>query len=93
MARTVQFTPRTTDFIVKSGRGILFGHSFGETTTTAGAHIIIRDGVDATGTIMAVIHLAPNESVRDYFSDGLEFFKGCFVDVIDGSIQGAVWFS
>jgi hypothetical protein len=71
----------------------LVGFSFRETTGLANALVYLREGENVTGDIIAVISLAPGESVRDWFGPGGINVgdRGLYVDVASGAIDGAVY--
>ena len=92
-------TPATTAVAVAAGQlvtgpGRIAGLALSETTGTAGARINVHDGTSAAGMILAPITLAANESIRDTFSDqGFTFTTGLFVEVVTGSVNGALFVS
>ena len=52
----------------------------------------LYDGVDEKGQLVAAFTLASNESTRDYPAGaGIEIKGGLFLEMLSGSIQGAVW--
>ena len=91
-AQSIEVPTTTTDLVVISGRGVLLGWALRETSGAAPAAVTIRDGLAATGLVIAPINLAANESTRDWFSDwGIAFSSGIFIDVAAGTISGAIW--
>lgn len=86
------FPATTTGTILISGRGVLTGWALKETTGAAVATLNIWDGTDNRGLLLAPVNLAANESTRDWFSDwGIAFSRGLFVEVLSGSVSGALW--
>lgn len=72
--------------------GILAGFSFAESTGSASASFKLYDGLDRSGQLIAVINLNDSESVRDWFGVfGVYFQTGLTIDVISGSVEGAVY--
>lgn len=66
----------------------LKGWSIAESTGAAGASFYLRDGIDATGPIVAIVKLAANESSREWFGlQGIQFKTGIFVDRLTGSSE------
>jgi hypothetical protein len=91
-ARSLQLAATTTDVLLISGRVLLKGWAVRETTGAAVAAFTIRDGLGATGLMVAPVNLAANESSREWFGEaGLVLEGGVFIDVTAGSIEGAVW--
>lgn len=80
---------------VVTGACRLMGFSIRETAGAASdpaALVYLRDGTDATGTIKAVITLAPNESDRDWFGmDGVAFATGIYFHVSSGAVEASIW--
>ena len=85
----IDFAARTTDLEVETGEGTLGGFSVAETTGAAPAKVYFRDG--AAGTIIAVITLVANESIRGNLGEGIEYYNGLHLDVVSGSVEGSVW--
>lgn len=86
------FPATTVGIILISGRGVLTGWALKETTGAAAATLNIWDGTDNRGLLLAPVNLAANESNREWFSDwGIAFSRGIFVEVLTGSVSGAVW--
>lgn len=91
-ARTIAVATRTTDTLLIGGAGIITGWSWVEPTNAAGAAFDLYDGQNATGTLLASITLLQNESTRDLIAGaGLEFRQGLYLDILSGSVKGAVW--
>lgn len=76
------------------GRGcIVVGWSFAETTAAANATFQLLDGNDTGGIDGVDFTLLPNESVRDFWDgDAVYFEMGPFLNMISGSIRGALWY-
>lgn len=82
----------TADVQVVSRGCILRGFSIRESAgTPAVATVILRDGTAATDPIVAVIELAANGSVTEYFDDGISISTGVYVDRVAGETEGAVY--
>ena len=77
---------------VYSRQARLYGWALLEATGAAAAEVVLYDGFDATGPILADITLAADQSTRDYFGySGLWADAGVFVKCISGSVRGTVW--
>lgn len=75
-----------------SSPGALVGFSLVESTGGASAQLVLRDGTDSTGAVLAIVTLGPGESVRDWFGpSGVGFGRGVFVDPVAGQVDGAVY--
>lgn len=87
-------TPQTTSKVLQPG-GLagLDGWSITETTGSARASLRIWDGVVSGGVRnYGLITLDPGESTRDAFPLALEILSGgLFLQVLSGSIEGAVY--
>jgi len=91
-ARTLAVPTTTTDQFVARGLWLITGWSFRETTALAGAVFELVDGSNADGEMFATISLVANESTRDLIpGNGLAVETGVFVNMISGSIRGAIW--
>lgn len=74
-----------------SGKCILFGYSFRETSGAAGATIQLLNGADATGLEVVGVQLNPSGAARDWFGpQGIRTDVGIF-PVVTGSVKGAIW--
>lgn len=74
-----------------SGAGRLLVHTIEETTGAAGAKYTLFDGTGVSGTPLVPVTLAANESSRDYFGrHGIPFLTGVYIQVISGSVLGAI---
>ena len=77
---------------VYSRQARLYGWAILEATGSAAAEVVIYDGFDANGPILADITLAADQSTRDYFGySGLWADAGIFVKCVSGSVRGTVW--
>lgn len=84
--------PATGSQKVLGGPGLLMGWSFLESTGAAGATVEVWDGGDTTGQLVTAISLVAGESTRDWLAgDGILLQVGLFVNVISGSVRGALW--
>lgn len=78
----------TTDIALTSVAGRLMSFSCSESTGSAGAKFYLRDGTDSTGTIVAIVTLAPGESVRDSFGpNGITLTAGLWLDRVSGTTE------
>lgn len=68
----------------------IIGWNFCETTATDGAHVRFGIG-DSSGDIILSIKLSAGESVGDTQSALLSLPDALYVEVVDGSIEGAVY--
>jgi hypothetical protein len=88
----VPFGPTGASFLPLTGDVLLAGWSVAESTGAAVASLDIFDGTDATGSLLASIRLAANESVQDSLPQpGVDAKVGLFVRVNAGSVIGALW--
>lgn len=91
-ARTTPIATTTTGELLVGGALLLVGWSFIETTGAAVAELALYDGSSNGGALIADIALSAGESVRDLISGaGLACYTSLFLDVVAGSIRGAVW--
>lgn len=75
-----------------NGAALIFGWSFRETTNAAIATVELYDGTSTGGALITSITLAINESTRDLMGgNGLEILTGIYLNVVAGSVKGAVW--
>lgn len=75
----------------KGDLGRLFGFSARE---SAGATAVFKlfDGTDATGTLLADVTLAANESVRDWFGDrGIAVATGIYLQRTSGACNVTIF--
>jgi hypothetical protein len=89
--RAVELAAGTDGTLLVDKPGVLRGFSFAETTGTARASLVLRDGFGDTGQIIAVLTLAAGESTRDWFGEGIAFSTGLYVDRRTGTTEGSVW--
>lgn len=72
---------------------LIFGWAFQETTAAAPATLALIDGNDQNGALAVPITLTANQSTRDIFGQpGLYFESGPYLQIVTGSIQGALWY-
>lgn len=84
--------PVSGDWVASSVSNVLAGYALRETTGAAAATVIIRNGTDATGEELVPVTLTAGESARDWFgARGPSFDQGVFVDVLSGSVAGAIF--
>jgi hypothetical protein len=93
-ATVVAVASDTADVQAVNAACTLLGWSFGESAGTAAvAELILRDGTDATGTIVAVISLNPDETIRECAPNpGIKIATGVYVDRVGGTTQGSIWY-
>lgn len=86
--------PTTTQDVQLTNRdSIVTGWSFRETTGAAGAILRIVDGKDANGQLVAAISLSSGTAqVVSLAPGGLAVSVGIYIDLVSGSIEGAVWY-
>lgn len=78
--------------LVSAVSGGLVGWAVWCSDPAANGQLNIRDGIDATGDLIAPITLQPGESTRDHFGPaGLAYTKGLFLEFSGGAISGAVF--
>lgn len=86
---TVRSTPLTMSNMqqVTSGESTYCGFSIRETAGST-AVLRIRDG--QAGIILDPLTLAANESVGDYYPEGLHVEAGIYVEQVSGTFEGSV---
>jgi len=72
----------------------LLGWSFAESAGSPNtAKAYLRDGTDATGTIVATITLNPSESIRETGpASGIKCATGLYLDRVSGSCEVSAWY-
>lgn len=91
-ARTTPIPTTTAGYLLVAGASLLAGWSFIETTGGAPAELALYDGAGTNGALIADIALAAGESTRDLIpAPGLAVHTSLYLDVVSGSIRGAVW--
>lgn len=92
---TADVDPDTAGNEALKGELSFYGYSIRESATVAAvATVILRDGLDDTGKIVAVIELAANASTQAWHGpQGIRINKGLFVDRVAGETEGAVYLS
>jgi hypothetical protein len=82
----------TTDTILISRQCYLRGWSLRENTGSADAHLEFYDGLDNTGTLLAAVDIVKATSDQaNWTGGGIRCRIGLFVNVIAGSVRGAVF--
>lgn len=76
--------------IVVSATKHITGINLVEATGTGTAQVVIRRGTHAGEVPLLTYNLAANESVRDFIPLPLEARGGIFVQVVSGTITGAI---
>lgn len=91
-ARANAFPIPASDGMLTNTPKILYGWSVGESDgTPAVASFLIRNGSGA-GDIVAVVELAANGSSTEWFGDqGIRVPDGIFIDIVAGTVQGAIY--
>ena len=91
-AQSVAIPTTTTDVQILGGMCLLMGWAFVETTGSAAATFDLYDGVGSGGQLVAPLSLSSGQSTRDLMTgSGIEIRGGLFLDMLTGSIKGAVW--
>lgn len=91
-ARSQPIDTTTSDVQVLGGAAFLHGWSLEETTGSAGASVVLRDGTGTDGVFIVGITLLPGESTRDWLAGaGIGVRTGLFLEVVAGSVEGAAW--
>ena len=81
----------TTDTLVRTGRGVL--HSIVLNGVTTVGDIVVYDGVDATGRVIATLNVRTAVSVSFQgitFLYDAEFTTGLFVDITSSTFAGNI---
>ena len=90
--RNVNIPARSTSVKLVNWAGRITWFSFRETTGAALATFRLWDGQDNSGALVAAVNLGPGESTRDYTGrHALPFDGGLFIEVLAGSVEGAVY--
>jgi hypothetical protein len=91
----VPSTPISASGVIATNAKMLTGWALAETSGTASAAVYIYDGSNASGSLLAPVNLAAFESTRDILpAPGLPITSGqLYVQVVSGTIQGAVWWA
>jgi hypothetical protein len=73
----------------------VLGWSLAETTGTGTARVRIYDGTSSSGSMLASVNLAANDSVRDVLAEGLlkPTSGAVYVQVAAGSVEGSIWWA
>lgn len=66
------------------------GFTARETSGSAAAVLRIFDGADNTGRLLETVRLAQSESTSDWNDDGLIVATSLYVEVVSGTVEGAV---
>lgn len=91
-AHPVPIATGTTDAQVVAGATYLSGYSARESATVgAGASFVLRDGTDTSGTAVALVELAANQSVQVAFTYPIYFGTGIFLDRTEGETAVTVY--
>ncbi|MEA2704740.1 MAG: hypothetical protein QOD63_2685 [Actinomycetota bacterium] len=77
------------DQLVRTGIGTYYGFSIRE-TAGAVATVRIYDGTTAAGTLLDTLGLAANQSMREYYPDGIWVQSGIFVKIVAGAVEGSI---
>lgn len=68
-----------------------FGFSLREAAATAApATVNIHHGTDNTAELLDTVELAANESAREFYPGGIDARNGIYVDIVAGTVEGAV---
>ncbi|MEV0993423.1 hypothetical protein [Nonomuraea sp. NPDC050202] len=79
-----------SDQIVAAGAAVLVGYTVRETAGAAAVVRIYDHEAAASGTILAAVALAANESVDVMYPRPARAVRGVFVDVVSGAVEGSV---
>jgi hypothetical protein len=91
VTRTIPATT-TADVLIQTGQAVLFGLAVEEDAgTPAVARFVLRDGTTTSGAIVLPVRLAASGSTYAWFNDGILFRNGLFLDMLSGSINGALF--
>lgn len=79
---------------VANGVGVFHGWSVHENDgTPAAATVLIRAGTTDTAPIIAAIELDGDASDTEFFDCGIQARGGIFVEIVAGTVEGAVYIS
>lgn len=67
-----------------------YGFSARETTGTTAAVFRVRDGGVVGGLILDTVKLAPGESAREYYTQGLNARGGLYFELVSGALEGSI---
>lgn len=89
MANYVNSPNSDGDVQLVSGRCKLKGLSAKETSGTAGAKFVLRDGTSTSGTAVLYVNIGSDGTVNGDIipSSGIEFRTGIFLDRLSGAVD------
>lgn len=91
-ARTTPIPTTTADRLLIGGALLLHGWAFVETTGADPAELELIDGSGTNGALVVPITLSSGESTRDTFpGTGIGIYTSLFLNIVSGSVRGAVW--
>lgn len=91
-ARTISIAETATDAQLVGGAVVVLGWSWIEATGSAAAEVDLYDGTGTNGSLIVPIALNQGESTRDWLAGpALHARGGLYMDVVSGSVRGAVW--
>lgn len=83
----MQYVTFTADKIIRSSPVLVKGFSIG---AAAASVVKIYDGTSASGPLVFSLEIPQNETSM-FYSDGIAFNTGVYVDVVSGSVIGSVF--
>lgn len=83
----MQYVSFTSDKVIRNNAALVKGFSIGASSASV---VNIYDGLSASGTIVFNLQIPQNETSM-FYSDGIAFNTGVFVDVVSGSVVGSVF--
>lgn len=91
-SKPVGFATATAGSSLLKRNATLTGWSFRETTGSAGAIVRLLDGNNASAQLVAALSLSAGQALAlSLAPGGLAITTGLYVDVVSGSVEGAVW--
>jgi len=83
----MQYVTFTGDKVIRGSAALVKGFSIG---AAAASVVNIYDGTSASGTLVFNLEIPQNETSM-FYSDGVPFNAGVYVDVVSGSVIGSVF--
>ncbi len=83
----MQYIIFTSDKLIRNSAALVKGFSIG---ASAASVVNIYDGSDSSGNLVFNLEIPQNETSM-FYSDGIPFNSGVYVDVVSGSIKGSVF--
>lgn len=83
----MQYVTFTADKIVRNSATLVKGFSIGASSASV---VNIYDGTSSSGALVFNLEI-PQHETSMFYSDGIPFNSGVFIDVVSGSVIGSVF--